>query len=641
MPETFGLGAALVVSGRSITNACLIVPDDLAGTEPEALARMTEWATAHPVATTIGPRPWRVVALSEFYDPLATVEEKPWAFQPNAYSGAGFVVGADLGRTFGLSAEHCGPRKGRYRNEWEMWLPGWGVEHGNGAWKRRSPHRPALRVTARRVGWQVEFGPCGRDAKGTRAGKRVGGQMWRGAFVDVLSAAYMLDADRGASFAEHCEDVGLPAFELPLAVRLDEHGAEQVAGAVHAVHALALVLDDHAGRWFTTSRDRREGRGKVDLARTVSPGALASQIPARFRLRAPLETLRLSDQEHRPWAQAFHGGWCEAEPRLLGVPFYAVSADVSSCFPLVAHLLGWWELHCATGVRRHDVTEELRRLCRRAVCDPTVALGPATWHRFGATLVEVIPDGEHFPVAVEDQRRPDGRMEVVPVHSKGRSIFYAWPDVLGASVRSRRMPIIVRATRYEAVGRQDRLRRKLPVLPGLVFDVEEDPALVLVRHRRNAKLRADRAKARGDEGAERANLLFAAELRVVVNALCFGNLCRLDSEWRYNRKTRTWRVEERPGPWTFFPIASSIQAGARLLLAVFDRMVSDLGGIVAYRDTDSSLIPATRDGGTLALSDSSTVRALSWTEVDTITGAFSSLSPEPDWPVWKVKRERE
>jgi hypothetical protein len=55
-------------------------------------------------------------------------------------------------------------------------------------------------------------------------------------------------------------------------------------------------------------------------------------------------------------------------------------------------------------------------------------------------------------------------------------------------------------------------------------------------------------------------------------------------------------------------------------------MVRDRGGIVAYRNTDSSIIPATPDGGD---------HELSWDEVDEVFAAFDRLSPDPGWSVWK------
>lgn len=239
MPEVFGLGAALVVMGRSVLSACLVVPDRLGRARPKALARIQAWAAAEPLVTTTGPKPWRVAMVSEFFDPYAGVEgprAKPWSFQPTAYAGAGFVVGADLGRVFGLAAEHIVVPRGRRAGSFELWLPGWAVRGPSANVRARSPHRPCLYVRARKVGWQAEWGAGGKDGQGHPGGKRDGdGRPWRGLFVDVLSAGYAFDADRGASFAEHCENFGLEPADVPLAVDLDERGAQAVTHGARAV----------------------------------------------------------------------------------------------------------------------------------------------------------------------------------------------------------------------------------------------------------------------------------------------------------------------------------------------------------------------------------------------------------------------
>lgn len=241
MPERFGLGASLVALGAGIENGTLIVSNDL---DRRRRTRLDHWAASHPLATTTGPQPWHVVTPTDLFEPLATVERAPWAFQPTAYSGAGFVVCADLGRMFGLMAKHVEPRR-KDPDAWRVWLPGWGRVHGRGRWMRTSPHRPPLYMKARRVGWSVEFAPSEPGH-----GKYLDGLQWRGGFVDLMSLAYGLDGDRGASFAEHRENLGLPPVDLPLAVDLDEHGAEVVTQAVLAIHELAGILDAETARWF-------------------------------------------------------------------------------------------------------------------------------------------------------------------------------------------------------------------------------------------------------------------------------------------------------------------------------------------------------------------------------------------------------
>jgi hypothetical protein len=150
-------------------------------------------------------------------------------------------------------------------------------------------------------------------------------------------------------------------------------------------------------------------------------------------------------------------------------------------------------------------------------------------------------------------------MEFVPVCSPDRPLWFSALDVLASAAISGGCPQIISATSYVPFGRQARLRARLPVLPGLVLDSSKDPALALVQFRRTAKARGD------------VNL--AAGLRVVVNALVYGNFCRFDDHWV--KRGRSWVRSERPGPWNCLPIAASVTAGSRLLLALLDRLVSD------------------------------------------------------------------
>jgi hypothetical protein len=213
-------------------------------------------------------------------------------------------------------------------------------------------------------------------------------------------------------------------------------------------------------------------------------------------------------------------------------------------------------------------------------------------------------------------------LEVVPVFSPDRPLYFSALDVIAASVESGSTPEITEATAYISRGRQAGLKRRLAILPGLVADIDDDPALLLVEHRRHAK--------------DRGDLVLAAELRVAVNSLVFGNFARFDELLR--KEGRDWVTGEKPGPFNCLPIASSVTAGSHLLLSVLDRMARDKGGIVAYRDTDSSIIPASQHGGDLALPDGSVIHELSHADVDEILRAFDALSPASEWPVWKSER---
>jgi hypothetical protein len=100
------------------------------------------------------------------------------------------------------------------------------------------------------------------------------------------------------------------------------------------------------------------------------------------------------------------------------------------------------------------------------------------------------------------------------------------------------------------------------------------------------------------------------------------------------------RHPEEPGRFFCPAIGAAITAGARLMLGLAHRLVQDKGGTVAFGDTDSLAVVATRTGrdtnakttvgdiydGTKGV----TLKTLSWTEVAGIVKAFENLNPYDD-----------
>ncbi len=90
-----------------------------------------------------------------------------------------------------------------------------------------------------------------------------------------------------------------------------------------------------------------------------------------------------------------------------------------------------------------------------------------------------------------------------------------------------------------------------------------------------------------------------------------------------------------PGEYCFPPLASLITGAARLMVALLERCVCDLGGTYAMEDTDSMAIVATERGG-LVLCEGGPHRtkdgqqavwALTWKQVGEIAERFAALNP--------------
>lgn len=91
---------------------------------------------------------------------------------------------------------------------------------------------------------------------------------------------------------------------------------------------------------------------------------------------------------------------------------------------------------------------------------------------------------------------------------------------------------------------------------------------------------------------------------------------------------------EEPGEFCFPPLAAFIAGAARLMLALLERSVTDLGGTYAMCDTDSMAIVATEQGGLVScpggperLRRKPGIRALSWPQVEGIRQRFARLNP--------------
>ena len=144
-------------------------------------------------------------------------------------------------------------------------------------------------------------------------------------------------------------------------------------------------------------------------------------------------------------------------------------------------------------------------------------------------------------------------------------------------------------------------------------------------------------------------------LKITANATAYGSLARFDRRDLDTAipvsvhgpdpdpRTETIKTPEDPGPFCFPPVACTITAGARLMLAILERLVTDAGGTYAFCDTDSMAIIATPDGGDVpcATEHGDAVNALSYNTVRSILDSFKRLSPydpallEP----WKVEHD--
>ena len=276
-------------------------------------------------------------------------------------------------------------------------------------------------------------------------------------------------------------------------------------------------------------------------------------------------------------------------------------------------------------------------------------LDPGTWSWLGTTLVEVAPHGDVLVHRARYRDEGDGKLATNPLSYDG-ALWWAWPDVAAATVLGGSPPEVLRAIRLEPAGPQPGLL-SVKLRGGRLLDPRgADPFVELVRERRAVE--ADRSL---PEVERHRRALF---LKLLANTISYGLPARFDAEprskpinvevaWpdREPEPAKTKRPE-RPGPFTFPPVAALVPAGARLTLALLEHFVREAGGELAACDTDGALIVASRSGAVLAcpggtdsLPDGTpAIRTLAFGVVEQILDRFVPLNCiVPGTRPWRVE----
>ncbi len=217
-------------------------------------------------------------------------------------------------------------------------------------------------------------------------------------------------------------------------------------------------------------------------------------------------------------------------------------------------------------------------------------------------------------------------------------LWYAGPDLAAAAISGSGRPRVLRAWRLRPEDIQDTLR---PV-PFRGDEQDRIDPRVTNPFQRLVELRKRKTGDKLDDD------LRSTGYKVIANSGAYGIFVETTPEdidpkaTRTSTRVKVWGMHEfaasvdrpeRHSPLCSFPIAALVTAGARLLLAVAERLVHDAGGEVAYCDTDSLFIVSTEHGGLVPCTNGPyrlhdgrrAVRALSRAQVDDILRDLAAL----------------
>jgi hypothetical protein len=456
------------------------------------------------------------------------------------YKSGDVIVTDDAGPQLAALADHWqagGPTKHGGRADWSLVLAGCGYSK-EGRY-RRYRNEPAVRLTnlgsATTATWSR-----GRLEPGRLAPKV-------GPIVDILNVGAAL-CGQPCSFKEL-----LRAFDLDPPDPAEGSEITRLRDRAHSVIEL----------WQRLVAELNLLGYRVDPAWLTSTGTLAAVMWRDAGLPALAGRFQLPDRLQGAGASAFYGGWFHAN--LVHTPLPAVLADLSSAYPRVFRLSGLQRYLIAATMEPGDVADQIRQLVGATDLSAQI-LDPGLWRQLGITLVQVRPRGELLPVKLP------GRSTVGSLDLGGDGVWYHWPDVAAAAIRSGRPPEIVEAVHLDPHGVIPGLKAvRLPGGPEVRLD-RDDLVSALIEQRQ--RIEAD-PQLSPPQRARRVRMV-----KLLASSCCYGLLSRTDRvHTRSGVRDRCIApdgsvlmagdggVIERPGPYCWLPAAGAVCAGTRLIVA--------------------------------------------------------------------------
>jgi hypothetical protein len=468
--------------------------------------------------------------------------------------------------------------------------------------------------------------------EGSTTGKPEEAYKFPGHFVDLRTLAFAL-TDRSYTLESACEDFGVEHGKIPV----NRHGIvtpEYIAynrRDVLATWELAIKLleeyDRHPIRLWVT--------------KAYSPASMGKGYLREMAIRPALERQPDFPREYLGYPQSgFLGGRTSAHIRKVPAP--VVYTDFLSMYPTVNSLMGLWRFVIAERIEVVEHCQDEIEMFLRQL-KPDDLFKPGTWRQLPA-FVRIIPNGDILPCRAKYSRESnDWQVGVNHLYAGSESpddaLWFSLPDVVASVILTGRIPKIVDAFRIKPHGkvpnlRPIKLRWAIPVDPA-----SEDFFKVVIEQRKLLDSRSDLSRSEKDR--------LGKALKVLANSASYGiyaEMNRQESERGVLVKCHgidaepfTCRVAhpDVPGEFCFPPLASLITGAARLMLALLEHCVTELGGTYAMEDTDSMAIVATERGGLIPCpggpyrtpDGQQAVKALWWKQVDQIADRFAALNP--------------
>ncbi len=271
--------------------------------------------------------------------------------------------------------------------------------------------------------------------------------------------------------------------------------------------------------------------------------------------------------------------------------------DFLSMYPTVCTLMGLWHFVTAERMEGQDATTEVREFLEHVTVDDLQK--PETWPML-RVLVQVRPDGDAFPVRSE--YGAENQYTIGTNHlTADQYMWFTLADCVASKLFTGETPEVLRALRFEPVGTQSELGSiDIAGKADYRIDPYADDFYKRLIDLRSAVKDDLKESNKGDDATRVAELdTEQLALKICANATSYGIFVELNVDEQDKLQevmcygaggegftTRVRNVEE-PGRYFHPLLATFITGGARLMLALAERLATAAGITWAFCDTDS------------------------------------------------------
>jgi hypothetical protein len=359
---------------------------------------------------------------------------------------------------------------------------------------------------------------------------------------------------------------------------------------------------------------------------------------------------------------AFIGARTEAH--VVNVPVPGQLLDFTSMYPTVGSLMNLSRFLRTHKVTHRDATAEVRELLAQVSVEG--CFDPELWPKL--TGLAIIAPGQTLTLPVRGDYGSAGTQVSLSKFTPSEPMAYAIPDLVAAAILDGTVPQICSAWVLEASSINSPFLSSANLPGDMTLDLQNRDifrSLVELRQKFKSKnCKGHCGELECIETNQCQGCVISLYLKIQANGLygIFAEINQIDTiDPRqlqcYSEPLRDYPEDftgvrlnimhaggytiyshgkpvegakpakpETPGTFCFPPLAMLFTSGARLMLAMLERRLADLGGTYAMMDTDSMFIVATPKRSVITAGHSE-IQAISYAEVAALTEEFQTVSP--------------